>query len=298
MKQEFFYKLKDIYTKIDTVLKDKSRHCRFCMDCCLDISELHITPLEIDYINYFSCSDDVSISWKEYNKKTLCPYCDIEKRICRVYSLRPRFCRIFGHFVEKPEHLYSACVYLNNFEHYDIKSIDKIPFHKEFISLTGEYMNILPQYEKEAYINNLAYVPEVTIRSSIEEYLDSIKKNPYFAPLYYHLAKKYSCLNMKDEAIEALIKSISLDPTQFQSYYLLGLKFYETGCIDYGITSIKRALRAAPNHKKALYTLGLFSIEAGKFMEALEYFGKLKKLEPDMDEAYNIEKYINICLES
>jgi len=295
MKHEFFYKLAEIYNKIDSALKDKSRHCRFCMDCCLDISEVLITPLEIDYINYSSRSRDITISWKEYNEKTLCPYCDIEKRICRVYALRPRFCRIFGHFVEKPEHLYSACVYLDNNEHYDRNSINKIPFHKEFLSLTGEYMDILPQYEKEEYINHLDSTGEVKIRASIEEYLGAIEKNPDFAPIYYHLAKKYSSLNMKDEAIEALIKSISLDPTQFQSYYLLGLKFYETGCIDYGITSIKRALRAAPAHKKALYTVGLFSLEAGKFIEALEYFMKLKKLDSDMDESYNIEKYINIC---
>ncbi len=296
MSENFFYKLADIYNKIDTVLKDKSCHCRFCIDCCLDISELYITPLEMDYINYVSYSEDMMMSWREYNKKTICPYCDIEKRICKIYAVRHRFCRIFGHFVEKPENLHPACVYLKNHEHYDRKTINKIPFHKEFSYLTGEYLNILPEHEKEEYINQMTVLPE--IKPAIEEYLVSIEKNPFYAPLYYHLAKKYSSLNMKEEAIKCLMKSISIDPTQFQSYYLLGLKFYETGCIDYGITSMKRALRAAPNHKKALYTLGLFSIEAGKFMEALEYFAKLKKIEPDIDEAYNIEKYINICLES
>lgn len=299
MKKKFFYKLEEIYNKMDIALKDKSRHCRFCIDCCLDISELHVTPLEIDYINYFSSSKHVTpLSWKEYNKKTLCPYCDIEKRICKVYPVRHRFCRIFGPFVEKPENLYSACVYLKNHEHYDRNNINKIPFHKEFTALAGEYMNILSGEEKETYINHLDSLEEVKIKTSIDEYLESIEKNPHFAPIYYHLAKKYSSLDMKDEAIECLIKSISFDPTQFQSYYLLALKFHETGCIDYGITSIKRALRAAPEHQKALYTLGLFSIEAGNFKEAIEYFTRLKKLNPGIKENYpDIEKYIKTCLE-
>jgi len=130
MKEKIFKRLRKIYNKIDCELEAK--HCRFCVECCLDISDLNVTPLEIDYINYYDSTQ--TISWQEYNNKTICPYCDIEKRKCLIYELRPRFCRIFGHFLENYYNFYSACVYRESHTVYDKNSIDKIPYHKNSVN--------------------------------------------------------------------------------------------------------------------------------------------------------------------
>ena len=202
--------------------------------------------------------------------------------------------------MESNKSLYSACVFREEHTIYDRWSSDKIPCHREFCALTKDYLDILPEKEKEDYLKSLSKKPseEEKMKNSIQEYLEAIEKYPDYAPLYYHLAKRYSFLGMKKEAFENLIKSLTIDPTQFQSYYLLAFRLNELGLINEGIICLKRALRGAPWHGKAKFSLALFYIQAGRYKEAIESFNDLLNTEPDALEKYDdMKKYMELAAE-
>lgn len=139
--ESLLHDLAEFYEALDDMLQPSKRSCGACGECCRKASKLRVYPLELENIKRHVKDDYAIKKFVDFsNNKVVKIWGDIEGQCpfqegdhCSIYSVRPYFCRVYGHYNYKGNNLLKGCVYCGHSITYT--SRDELPLYKEFINL-------------------------------------------------------------------------------------------------------------------------------------------------------------------
>jgi predicted Zn-dependent protease len=140
-------------------------------------------------------------------------------------------------------------------------------------------------------IRTKAFVEEREPDVAITHFQSLIDANPNNLEGYYGLSLAYRKMGRLDKSIEALQYAHSLAPKDFDISRELGIDYFLSGKVDQAIENLE-GLRSDPeagekNDLLALYYLGRSYQEKEAFAQALPFFLKVRKGEPEFIDVYH-----------
>lgn len=88
--------------------------CNSCIECCANV---FITDTELKDVRRFvrlMPEEEINRLRNQERSPGVCPFADIEKKLCTVYEVRPWVCRKFG-YVERMQCSYNKHIPLQDF---------------------------------------------------------------------------------------------------------------------------------------------------------------------------------------
>ncbi|TAN34265.1 tetratricopeptide repeat protein [Patescibacteria group bacterium] len=128
------------------------------------------------------------------------------------------------------------------------------------------------------------YFLSKNISKAIEAYKQAVDLKRDFAVAHGGLALAYEADKQYDSAIESYRNALSLNPANSELIFNLGRLLYNRNKGADRAAAEKlwlEAVRLQPNYSNALYSLGLYYENLGNKTAALQYYYKVKDLNPD-----------------
>ncbi|HPZ08436.1 MAG TPA: tetratricopeptide repeat protein [Candidatus Eremiobacteraeota bacterium] len=292
----FFDKLKEYYLKIEKIITPRSKSCGSCIECCYHLINYLHSPLEIDYANYYLIKsgnpDNLPVlSWQDHIEQSagLCIYCDMDKKICRLYKARFNLCRIYGPFITDTDlTCFPSCVYKWSAVQHGTSSSKLIPYNEEYESLVMDYLELVSEDVKRIYLditdNAFGTVARKRLLFAVEHYKKLIAASPDNGYLYGCLGRAYRNLGNSEEAIKYFHKSIEIDSNQEMAYLDIGTYYYKQKLTDKAEEYFRKALKIEPSDSQARYSLIMCLLKQKRFEEASSEFCRLT------DESFQYEE--------
>lgn len=120
---------------------------------------------------------------------------------------------------------------------------------------------------------------------AIDEYKNSIAKNPNYLVSHYNLGRDYIIVGWYDLAIQELREALRLVPDFAEAHNELGIAYWYKGQIVDAEFKFKSAISYRDNLVGAHYNLGMLYENSGKYQKAAYHFEKALSIIPDWEQA-------------
>ncbi|MGQ9618018.1 MAG: tetratricopeptide repeat protein [Candidatus Aminicenantia bacterium] len=129
--------------------------------------------------------------------------------------------------------------------------------------------------------------------SALKSFREIAEKNPNFSEIFLYIGNCYLQVGFYERAEEAYLKQLSITPKNEKVFINLGITY--KGMKDYkkALEMYLKALEINPNNPDTYFNLGILCYENLDLKEqAIFYFKKCIKLEPNSDRAIELKKFI------
>lgn len=146
----------------------------------------------------------------------------------------------------------------------------------EAINARGEH------FGEDNLVRAIRRTAGMSVRESCEQVIDAYRNYILGAGAHDDLTLLVMMVNEHRDRFEELLG-------EAEAYFQDGFPASASACMQ-------KAVAIFPRHPEALYRYSKYLARSGRYQEALEYLGELKKLEPHLPNAYTIEGYCNYKL--
>lgn len=179
---------------------------------------------------------------------------------------------------------------------------DKTPLQKELEGLSARDRLVhLKQIVDEGkgtkeiyfYLGN-AYYETQDLNGAIGAYSGAIEIDPKYFKAMVNLALMYDEQEKYTLAIETLERAAEIDPKNPDVWSHMGNSYYAQSQHSKAMDLYRKALQIDPNASHALYSIGVAFADAGIFREAVRYWDRVSKLEPDSELGKNASENVQL----
>ncbi len=179
---------------------------------------------------------------------------------------------------------------------------DKSPLQKELEGLNARDRLVhLKQTVDEGkgtkeiyfYLGN-AYFETGDANGAIGAYSEAIEIDPKYFKAMVNLALMYDEQEKYTLAIETLERAAEIDPKSPDVWSHMGNSYYADQQHAKAMDLYRKALQIDPNASHALYSIGIAFADAGIFREAVRYWERVSKLEPDSELGKNASENVEL----
>ena len=137
---------------------------------------------------------------------------------------------------------------------------------------------------KETYFHlGNAYYETGDASGAVVAYSQAIELDPKYFKAMVNLALMYDEQEKYTLAIETLERAAEIDPKSPDVWSHMGNSYYAQQQHAKAMDLYRKALQIDPNASHALYSIGVAFADAGIFREAVHYWERVSRLEPDSE---------------
>jgi tetratricopeptide (TPR) repeat protein len=295
---EFFHRLADMFERFHSSVNiDRDSSCNNCFYCCSDKMQFPgLYPLEKDIINRYidehlpAMAVDDFEDYLLYGKLPVCPFY-LTGYGCRIYNVRPLFCRIFGN-VETDIPVPDFCIYKERM----LKYIDMTEFLSEYKRLNVDYttykLSCCIDEEERFFLlieKAIEHMLLYDFASGRDILLQALSIKDEDIGLYFYLG--WACMEMKlfDESINYFIKALHLgageklykNSFEKQAFYgiydKMSYVYYNLNEWDKSCQFCDKAIELRPGNISPYFTKYFIFFNKGSHIEAGEMLRTIKK---------------------
>jgi tetratricopeptide (TPR) repeat protein len=133
---------------------------------------------------------------------------------------------------------------------------------------------------------------------AMEDYNQSIRLQPNFAPAYFNRGNIYKDMGQYQLAIENYIINIQLCPECIDAYDQLGIVHGKMGQYQSALQIFNKVLSLKPNDHTAYNGRGIVYFKLGLYEQAMENLNYAIRIKPDYTDAYNNKALIHLTQNS
>ncbi len=148
---------------------------------------------------------------------------------------------------------------------------------------------------KEIYFHlGNAYYETGDANGAVGAYSEAIEIDPKYFKAMVNLALMYDEQEKYTLAIETLERAAEIDPKSPDVWSHMGNSYYAQSQHAKAMDLYRKSLQLDPNASHALYSIGVAFADAGIFREAVRYWERVSKLEPDSELGKNASENVQL----